>query len=222
MKNTQTQHSWENELRTEALKSMGSAAFEDPAHDLSHLERVVHMAKHLAQSEGANLEIVLPAAWLHDCVNIPKDDPRRKQASELAAQQALKILKQLQYPETHYPAIAHAIRAHSFSAGIPAETLEAKVVQDADRLDSLGAIGLARCFMVGGMLKRPLYHPTDPLAHSRKPDDHAFTLDHFFVKLFHVGQTLQTPSGQKAGAKRIETLKAYLRALEEEILLQNN
>ena len=132
------------------------ATAEDPAHDFLHFSRVVALAKKLCLEEKAKWEVVVPAAWLHDFVIIPKNDPRREMASRLSAEKAIEFLKTLSYPAEYYPEIAHAIEAHSFSANIEAKTLEAKIVQDADRLDGLGAIGLARCFITAGILRSTL------------------------------------------------------------------
>src|SRR5262249_50765431 len=141
----------------EKLKSLDLG--NDPAHDLAHFRRVVSLAQRLGKQEGARLEIVLPAAWFHDWVNLPKNDPRRSQASRLSAREAILFLRSQTYPEELLDDVAHAIEAHSFSAGITPRTLEAQVVQDADRLDGLGAIGIARCFSVGGLLGRRFYDP---------------------------------------------------------------
>lgn len=190
----------------------------DSSHDILHIERVVKTAKKLADLEGADLNIVVPAAYLHDCEVIEKSDPQRSQASRLSAKKALGILKKLEYPEEYFDGIANAVAAHSFSAGIVAETIEAKVLQDADRLDGLGAIGVARCFSLGGKLNRPFYSDEDPYAESRTPDDKTNNLDHFFVKLLKVADKLQTPSAKEEGRKRTEFLKAFLTQLRSEIL----
>lgn len=189
----------------------------DSAHDMQHIERVVHTARHLAKAEGADLAVVLPAAWLHDCVTLPKNAPNRHEASRLAAAEALRFLRTVDYPEQHLASIAHAITAHSFSAGIPPTTLEAKVVQDADRLDAIGAIGVARCLLTGGALQRPLYHPTDPFCQERQPDDLAYTIDHFYRKLLKIGQTLHTKAAQAEAARRNAFMLAFLEQLRQEI-----
>lgn len=190
---------------------------EDPAHDFLHFNRVVKTAKKLCILEGGKLEVVLPAAWLHDFVIIPKNDSRRKQASQLSAEAAIQFLKQINYPEMYFEDIAHAIAAHSFSANIQTKTLEAKIVQDADRLDGLGAIGIARCFATAGLLKRPFYSEIDPFCTERTADDSLFTIDHFFAKLFKTAETLKTKSGQTEGIKRVERMKFYLADLSTEI-----
>ena len=190
---------------------------DDPAHDLLHFKRVVKTAKQLCKAEGAKLEVVIPAAWLHDFVNVPKNDPRRSQASKLSADAAEKFLISHNYPSEYFKDIKHAIEAHSYSANIEASSLEAKIVQDADRLDGLGAIGIARCFSTGGSLKRLFYSEQDPFAQSRTPDDMQFTVDHFFVKLFKVVSSLQTREGKAEGERRLNLMKQYLSDLKAEI-----
>jgi uncharacterized protein len=116
----------------------------DPAHDLDHVRRVVSWSVRLTRAERARVEVTYPAAWLHDCANVPKDASDRGRASTLAAEQASDFLRSAGYVFADIAQIAHAIAAHSFSAGIAPTTLEAAIVQDADRLDALGAIGIAR------------------------------------------------------------------------------
>lgn len=199
-------------------KKMGEASqADDPAHDLLHFSRVVATAKRLCDFENAKLEVVVPAAWLHDLVNVPKNDPRRTMASQLSAQAALEFLREINYPEIYFDEIAHAIQAHSFSAGVEARTPEAKIVQDADRLDGLGAIGLARCFTVAGLLKRPLYSTLDPFCKERASDDSKFTIDHFFSKLFKTVDTLKTRAGREEGLRRKAIMQQYLENLSLEI-----
>lgn len=193
------------------------ASAEDPAHDLLHFKRVVRMAKVICEKEKANPKIVIPAAWLHDFVIIPKNDPRRKIASQLSADAAIQFLKELNYPEKYFDEIAHAIAAHSFSANIETKTLEAQIVQDADRLDGLGAIGIARCFATAGLMKRPFYSEIDSFCETRKIDDSLFTIDHFYAKLFKTAETLKTESGRVEGFKRIQVMKKYLNDLSHEI-----
>ena len=193
------------------------ASTEDPAHDLLHFKRVVKIAKAICEKENAKAEVVIPAAWLHDFVIVPKNDPRRKQASQLSAKEAIHFLKELSYPEKYFDEIAHAVAAHSFSANIETKTLEAQIVQDADRLDGLGAIGIARCFAIAGILKTPFYSENDPFCESRTVDDKHFTIDHFFAKLFKIAQTLKTEVGRIEGMKRIEVMKKYLDDLASEI-----
>lgn len=189
----------------------------DPSHDILHVKRVVAIAKKLSLAEKADLEIVLPAAYLHDCIYISKTDQRRSQASRISADRAIELLRGWKYSEKLLPRIHHAISAHSFSARIFPETIEAKIVQDADRLDAMGAIGIFRCFAFSGLAQRPLYLAEDPFCKKRKPDDSSNTLDHFFTKLLHLQDRLNTDAAKQEGLKRLETMEFFLKSLENEL-----
>jgi uncharacterized protein len=189
----------------------------DVAHDLDHIERVVENAKAIGQAEGADLRVLVPAAWLHDCVSVPKNSPHRWEASALSASEAVSLLTRWGASDWPLAEIKHAIQAHSFSAGIPPETLEARVLQDADRLDAIGAVGLARCLMLGGALGRPLYVASDPFCRTRQPDDLAATVDHFFTKLLHLAGRFQTVAGRKEAERRTDVLRRFLDELEHEL-----
>lgn len=189
----------------------------DPAHDILHVKRVVKLAKQLALEENGKLEVILPAAWLHDFVNLAKDHPKRKEASQMAGQNALIFLRDVQYPEIYFDEIYHAICAHSYSAGIKPETLEAKIVQDADRLDALGAIGLARLFSITTQLDRPFYSEIDPFALKRSLDDKEFGIDHVYIKLQKISQTMNTESAKKEAARRFNFIEEFLDELKKEI-----
>lgn len=194
------------------------ASSDDPAHDLNHFKRVVTMATKLCLQENANMEVVIPAAWLHDLVIVPKNSPLRSQASKMSADKAVEFLREINYPEEFHKDIAHAIEGHSFSANIEVKTLEAKIVQDADRLDGLGAIGIARCFATAGLMKRSFYKAEDPFCDNRNPDDQNYTIDHFYQKLFKTAETLKTQSGKSEAVARIQYMKEFLQHLGSEIL----
>lgn len=206
--------SWECRFKEKALDLYPA---DDPAHDLLHVQRVVNLAKKLSHIEGTKWEVVVPAAWFHDFVNVPKNDPRRSFASRLSAEAALQYLASISYPQEYFPEIAHAIEAHSFSANIPTQSPEAAVVQDADRLDGLGAIGIARCFATSGVLKRPFYNDEDPWAERRKLDDQANSLDHFFKKLLKVADSMGTEAGRVEGGRRAQIMTTFLESLRTEI-----
>lgn len=189
----------------------------DAGHDINHIKRVVKSAKQFCKTEEANMWVVLPAAWLHDCVQVAKNSPLRDQASRLAADEAIKLLENWSYPEAYFDQIHHAIVAHSFSANIACETLEAKVVQDADRMDALGAIGIARTMLVGAKFGNPLTFHEDPFCYDRKPDDQAAIIDHFYTKLLGLKDSFQTTAGKNEAAQRHEYMEQFLQQLEQEI-----
>ena len=205
-------------LENDCFDFVAQSAPADAAHDISHVKRVLKNALQLSDLEQGSNDIILPAACLHDCVAVPKDSPLRSQGSRLAAVAAARFLTETGYPEEHIPAVQHAIEAHSYSANIPVETVEAAIVQDADRLDSLGAIGIARCLVVGGKLNRPLFDAADPFCDDREPDDGVYTLDHFYCKLFKLPDTMQTEAGRQEAHRRAELMQDYLDKLRNEVL----
>lgn len=198
------------------LVKRGGAA--DGAHGLGHVKRVVALTRKLTEDEGANPGITLPAAWLHDCVTVPKNSPNRSQASKLAADEAVLFLQSLSYPEALLADIHHAIHAHSFSLGLSPETLEAKVVQDADRLDAIGAIGIARCFFTGGAMDSAMFHEEDPFGQARALDDRAYAVDHFELKLLRLKETLHTEAAKREAEHRQKVMLSFLKELRREIL----
>lgn len=206
-----------SQIEPQFLEFMQQEMQVDAAHDISHVQRVVNTAKKLAVEEGADLSIVLPAAYLHDCFTYPKDHPNRKQSSIIAAKKAVAFLESIDYPQQYHDAIAHAIEAHSFSANIRPNTLEAKVVQDADRLDALGAIGVTRCIQVSTEFDAQLDDDKDIFAQQRELDDKQFTLDHFQTKLFKIAETMNTESARREAQKRKAFMQAYIEQLHDEV-----
>ncbi|AIC18972.1 MULTISPECIES: HD domain-containing protein [Pseudomonas] len=190
---------------------------DDGAHDLSHLQRVWANVRRIAKEDGGDLQVLLAATLLHDCVAVEKSSPLRAQASRLSAEKAAALLHRLGWPKAKIAAVAHAIEAHSFSAAIQADTLEAKILQDADRLDALGALGVARTFYVGGRLNRAFYDPHDPHAEHRGYDDLNFTLDHFHTKLLHLAEGFQTVTGARLAQVRHTRLKRFMDEFIDEI-----
>lgn len=187
-----------------------AAATDDGAHDLQHLHRVWASAQVLlAREPGADPLVVMAACFLHDLVNLPKDAPDRAEASTRSARLARHQLAWLGFPAEKLDAVAHAIAAHSYSAGIAPVSLEAQIVQDADRQDALGAVGLARMFYISGRLGRALAHPADPLAQHRELDDMQYALDHLAVKLEQLPGMMQTAAGRAVAQERLDLMLAF-------------
>ncbi len=190
----------------------------DGAHDLGHLDRVWANAREIAQEmNGADLEVLLPAAYFHDAVNLPKNHPDRARASTFSADWASDYLARNGFAAVKIPAVAHAIAAHSFSAAIPPETPEAEILQDADRLEALGAIGIARMFHVGGAMGGLLFDADDPMALHRPLDDKRFSLDHLEVKLFPIAETMRTAPGREMALARVEWMRSFRSRLLREL-----
>ncbi|ARO23346.1 HD domain-containing protein [Rhizobium sp. S9] len=193
-----------------------AAEGDDGSHDLAHILRVFRNAMRIHAGEGGDGRILAAAVLLHDCVAVEKNSPLRAKASALAAEKASVILSELGWSEADIEAAAHAITAHSFSAVAP-QTLEAKILQDADRLDAIGMVGVARCFYIGGRMGSGLYDPFDPAGANRPLDDKRYAIDHFQTKLFKLAEGFQTETGRRIAAARDKSLRDFLSAFMDEI-----
>jgi len=189
----------------------------DSAHDFNHVMRVYKNAQKLCKKENANEKLVLSAVLLHDIVSFPKSDKRSKSSSIKSAEASKKILKKLDFLEKEIQIVSDAIRDHSFSRGKIPKTLEGKILQDADRLDAIGAIGIARVFAVGGSEKRPFYNNEDPFCKIHTPNDNVWTLDHFYKKLLKLESLMNTKSAKIEAKKRTKVLKVFLSELKNEL-----
>jgi len=194
-------------------------ASDDSAHDISHFRRVWMTARKIMIHHQADPLVVLTACYFHDIVSLPKNHPERSQSSRLAARKTRDILHRdfPDFPPDRFAAVEHAIEAHSFSAGIAPQSIEAKIVQDADRLEALGAIGLARVFAVSGGLGVALFDAEDPFADARSLDDRAFALDHFQTKLLRLPDTMQTDVGRELAQHNADFLVHFMAKLSAEL-----
>lgn len=189
----------------------------EPAHDFLHVCRVAANACSIADVEAADVAIVLAAAFLHELRNLPKDHPDSARSGEFCADEADTLLRSLKVDREMREAVCYAIRVHPFSLGITPETPEAKILQDADRLDAIGAIGIARVFATGAAMNRPFYSQDDPFCIRRPPDDKTWTLDHFYRKLLRLPEQMHTAVGREMAEERAAFLRVYLEQLRREI-----
>lgn len=188
-----------------------------PAHDFLHVRRVAALARTLAEAEGARVEVVVAAALLHELVNLPKSHPESHRSGDLCAEEAERLLLRESASGDETTSIVACIRDHAFSKGARPSSLEAAVLQDADRLDAIGAIGVARCFATCTEMQRPFYADDDPFCRAREPDDKSFGLDHFYKKLLRIEDGLHTATARALGRERAAFLRAYLAQLATEL-----
>ncbi len=193
----------------------------DPSHDVHHLDRVVRSCRWLAP-EKCNMRVLLAAALLHDIVNVPKNHPERAQASRMAAQRAGDYLSSLNFSVVEIEHVQAVIREHSFSAGLKPTSVESEVLQDADRLDALGAIGIMRTVSCGMKMGSRYYSATEPLPESRPLDDRTYTIDHFYVKLFRLVETMNTPKGKQEALRRMDFMREFLNQLQSEVVVSED
>lgn len=200
------------ELLAEARAALG----DDPGHDLHHALRVARWTLRLG--EGAlSPRLALAAALLHDVVNLPKDSAERAQASERSAAVARETLPRHGFSAEEVELVAEAIRDHSFSRGATPRSLLGRALQDADRLEALGALGLMRCISTGARMGARYFHPDDVWAKARPLDDERYSVDHFFAKLLALPASMTTEAGRREAERRAEFLRVFLRALASEL-----
>jgi uncharacterized protein len=207
----------------------------DPGHDFSHTERVAKLAHQLFRLEVLEQQkrdlnqdendAIFAAALLHDCVPIAKNSPLRKESSRICSEKAFEILSKQKSAEgqklwssSWIHEITDAILDHSFSANRNPQSLLGQCLQDADRLEALGAIGLYRTIATGISMGAKLFDPNDPWADRRSLDDQRYSIDHFFTKLFKLPETFCTKSGKQEAHKRSLFLRQFIEQLKQEIL----
>jgi uncharacterized protein len=185
----------------------------DPVHDFDHVLRVLTLARRIGQAEGADLAVVEVAVLLHD---IHRDVPDEDQDHAVAASEAAReILVSLHYDPAFIEAVTHAIEAHRFRGTVQPRTIEAKTVFDADKLDAVGAIGIARVFAYSGRHGRKLWGEVPP---DYAGDDPEHTARHEFVyKLARIRERMQTATGRAIAEERHAYMVEYFTRLEAEI-----
>lgn len=203
---------------------MKSDLGDDPAHDWHHAIRVATATVEILRTEinSTPLDPILEreaitAALLHDLVNLPKNSPDRSRASLMAAEKARPILLGMRFSDSSIDRIAGAIEDHSFSSGRIPRTDLGNALQDADRLEALGAIGLFRLIATGVRLGGVFFDHDDPWAVARKLDDHRYSVDHCFTKLLKLPATFRTRAGRTEALKRTQTIVRVLEALGHEL-----
>lgn len=194
---------------------------DDKAHDIHHLHRVWRNCKKMMSEEGTAADplVLLAASYFHDLITLPKSHPERQKASWQSADNTVQLLENEfpDFPHEKLAGIHHAIHAHSFSANIPTNSLEAEILQDADRMEALGAMGIARLFYTAGMMKSSLYHSTDPSASHRMLDDNSYALDHIEAKLLKLPLTMKTSAGRRMAEKEAAFILDFKNKMLEEI-----
>ena len=191
---------------------------EGTGHDWWHIVRVVNTAKQIAKEEGANSFIVELSALLHDL-----GDHKFHKEKDAAEKLISEMLDNSGVSEKLKNQVLEIVSNVSYK-GANVETrptsLEGKVVQDADRLDAIGAIGIARAFAYGGNKERLLYHPNQPpVLHddfNAYKNDKGHTINHFYEKLLLLKDRMQTKSGKEMAEERHQYMEGYLKQFYKE------
>ena len=195
---------------------------DDPCHDFNHILRVLNLGIKIGKKEKADLDVVVPAILFHDTVVYRKDLPESRNETNESAEVAGTVLRDIKkFPQEKIEHVQTCIRECSFSKGIVASTIEGKVVQDADRLESIGAISIMRTFTSGGQMNRLLYFPDDPFRENSQlpsyPQPLPSSLDLFYARLLLIGGSMRTETGKKMAARRAKFLETFLKELRKEL-----
>lgn len=169
---------------------------EGTGHDYYHIERVVKVARRIAKEENANEFLVELAAWLHDV-----GDYKLHNGIDKSEELISEFLNELYVSKEIISKIIEIVSQVSFSKGKLAESLEAKIVQDADRLDAIGAVGLARVFAYGGSKEREIWNPENP---------EMTTIQHFYDKLLKLKDLMNTHTANRIAQERHRYLEEFL------------
>lgn len=187
---------------------------DDPGHDVEHCLRVAGWTMRCGDVDARE---AIAAALLHDVINVPKNDPRRAQASALSAVEARRLLPAHGFDGAAIERIASAIEDHSYSRGAVPRSDLGRALQDADRLEALGVLGVFRTISTGARMGARYFDPQDPWAEQRTLDDKRYSVDHFFTKLLGLSSTMQTEVGRAEAEKRTVFLRTVLDQLGEEL-----
>lgn len=191
---------------------------DDLAHDAEHVRRVTAWCLHLAATEGADVELAGAAGLVHDLVAIPKEHPDRPLGGERSAAAAAGLLPEVGYAPVEIAAVVEAVRTCSWSRGLEPTGPLGRILQDADRLDAIGVLGLARTWstaqrMGGGLLA----HPEQPWPEEREPDDRRYALDHVARKLQHLAAGMHTTAARIEAERRHAAMMAAVEAFRSEV-----
>lgn len=199
----------------EKIKERSEEFFKHSHHSKSHVERVYNLAVRIAKEENADLGVVKAAVLLHDIARAMEDEGKIEDHATEGAKIARKVLEEADFPKEKIDKVIHCIEVHRFKKGMEAESSEAKILQDADRLDIIGAIGLARTFARGGWSNIPIYDPSIPP--KEKYDGKSLTsVNHIYEKILKVKDTITTNTAKKIAEERYKFVEEFLERLLKE------
>ena len=186
----------------------------ESGHDFDHVLRVKALAERIARAEGGDLEVIRAAALLHD-LGRPEQRATGRDHAVVSAERAREILAR--HPEEKVEAVAHAIEAHRFRTGPPPSTPEARAIFDADKLDAIGAIGIARVFAYAGARDQPLWASIETASQDGPDTPHHTPVHEFVFKLARLRDVLVTDTGRAIADERHRFMEEFFQRLEAEV-----
>ncbi|WP_247728431.1 HD domain-containing protein [Halovivax limisalsi] len=196
------------------VRAVARTYFEDasPAHDWRHVRRVERLATRLAADRDDVDERVLElAVYLHDIGRSREADGRIEDHAAWGAREARDVLAA--FPDETVEAVCHCIRSHRYSTDVEPETVEARLLSDADNLDAIGAVGIARAFTHGGEFGQPIH----PDRSDSESDAAGTSLEHIESKLLSLRERMYTDAGRRVANERHAFVESYLDRLEREL-----
>ncbi|MBS7652627.1 HD domain-containing protein [Candidatus Bathyarchaeota archaeon] len=193
----------------EMIKRRGEEYLRFSHHDRYHVERVHRMAMRIAAEEGADMDVVRAAALLHDVARAMEDEGVVEDHAAEGAKIAEGILRDVGFPEEKISRVVDCIRIHRFKRGDYAGSVEAGILQDADRLDALGAIGIARVFARGGWENKPIHDPSIP-PKERYDGESLTSVNHIYEKILRLREELNTDTARRISEERHRFVKQFL------------
>jgi uncharacterized protein len=188
-----------------------------PSHDWDHTLRVCRLCKTIGYEEEADMDVLLSAAYLHDIGRSNQDDSKGKIChAEAGAKLAASILKSMGFSRHRLQNIIHCIRAHRFRGNQAPESIEAKILYDADKLDSIGAVGVARAFLFAGELGARLHNPHIRIETAPPYSINDTGFREFKIKLSKIRNRMKTATGKKMARDRHDFMETFFNRLQDE------
>lgn len=221
--------------RIKKLEEIMRKELQDSAHDIEHVMRVYAMCLRLSEDEpGLNLDVIKAAALLHDIARVKEDtdDTGETDHAVLGAEMAVKILRDMKFPPDFIESVREAIRSHRLRSDATPESRESQILYDADKIDVLGAVGIARCYMIAGRYGEPIYKKVDLDEYARqnlvggRPDGRIRELSkhspniEFENKLRHIPEKLHSERARSIARDRLKLMTEFFRRLEQEAGLE--
>jgi uncharacterized protein len=213
---------WLLELARQFMADEGS---EDAAHDYDHLVRVIALADKIQSSEGGDLSTIWAAVALHD---IGQERERRHGGdhASIGAELAAQLLKDTPFPQDSIPAVQQAIREHRMTGGVTPQTLEGRILYDADKIDCLGAIGIGRLYCITGRYNQKVYAPipddiVEPIVphvirHLRRRPDYSPSIE-FQLLFADLPERMTTKTGRAMARERFLYMQEFFNRLRQEV-----
>lgn len=203
-----------DEIRGFAIRCFSDAP---GSHDWDHTQRVHNLCMHIGQVEGADLEVLEVAAYLHDIGRSYEDASKGGVChGQKGAEMARELLAAYPVSDEQRANIIHCILAHRFRGDRPPETLEAKVLFDADKLDAIGAVGVARTFLFAGEVGAKLHNPHIEPQNTEPYTEEDTGYREYKLKLSRIKDRMLTQEGRRLAAERHTFMEMFFDRLTEE------